>query len=181
MTKGTQQSADVSVSGDGTERTGVIEILYVEDDPGFADLTVTCLQEEGANFSITTAADAQTGLECLTDDVDCVVSDYNMPGKNGLEFFESIRETYPGLPFILFTARAHETVVSGAQAGSAFDYLQKGGGIDTFSELADRIRDAVETQRVQDTRTQEPQRGEAGHQDCLSVNSRQLSNERKCD
>lgn len=178
MAKGTQQSADASVGDDGTD---VVEILYVEDDPGFADLTVTCLQDEGDNFSITTATDAEAGLERLSDDIACVVSDYNMPGKNGLEFLESVRETYPTLPFILFTARAHERVVSDAQDACAFDYLQKGGGIDTFSELADRIRDAVETQRVQDTRTQEPQRGEAGHQDCLSVNSRQLSNERKCD
>ena len=159
MLKGTQRSADASVGDDGTDRTGVIEILYVEDDPGFADLTVTCLQDEGDNFSITTAADAENGLERLSDDVDCVVSDYNMPGKNGLRFLESVRESYPTLPFILFTARAYERVVCDAQAASAFDYLQKGGGIDTFSELADRIRDAVETQRVQDTRTQEPHRG----------------------
>jgi PAS domain S-box-containing protein len=135
-----------------------VELLYVEDDPGFADLAVTCLDEEDDRFSITTATDAATGLQRLTDDIDCIVSDYNMPGMDGIEFLERVRETHPQLPFILFTGKGSEEVASEAISAGVTDYLQKEGGTDQFTVLANRITNAVERHRAQENLTRQNER-----------------------
>ncbi|MFB6130408.1 MAG: response regulator [Salinigranum sp.] len=101
-----------------------IRVLHVEDDPEFADLTATFLERENGQLGVATAASASEGLARIrSDDVDCVVSDYDMPGRNGIEFLESVREVRPGLPFILFTGKGSEEVASEAISAGVTDYL----------------------------------------------------------
>lgn len=149
MSKITQPDATRFRSG-VAEEPEQVRILYVEDDPAFAHLSVTCLEDENDRFSITTTTDAMTGLELLTEDIDCIVSDYNMPGMDGIEFLKSVRESHPTLPFILFTGRGSEEIASEAISAGVTDYLQKEVGIDQFTILANRIRNAVEKQQVQE-------------------------------
>lgn len=81
-----------------------IRVLHVDDNPDFADLTMAFLERESNSFDIETATSATDGLAAIENKKpDCIVSDYDMPGTNGLEFLETIRETYSDLPFILFT------------------------------------------------------------------------------
>jgi len=79
-------------------------------------------------------------------DVDCIVSDFDMPDQNGIEFLETVREEYPDLPFILYTGKGSEEVASDAISTGVTDYLQKESGTDHHSLLANRIRQAVEAQ-----------------------------------
>jgi PAS domain S-box-containing protein len=121
-----------------------IRILHVDDEPDFADLTETFLEQEDDRFTVETAASADDGLEELGDrPPDCIVSDYNMPGKDGLEFLQAVRDEYPNLPFILFTGRGTEEVASDAISAGATDYLRKGSGTGQYSLLANRILNAV--------------------------------------
>ena len=77
-------------------------ILHVDDEPGFADMTATFLEREDDRLDVQAATSAAAGLEILADtDVDCVVSDYDMPDRNGIQFLETVREEYGSLPFIL--------------------------------------------------------------------------------
>lgn len=142
MSRSTQHSADGPVTFD--KRTDTIEVLYVEDDPAFMDLCVTCLENGGGKFSITTAPDAMAALELLSDDIDCIVSDYNMPEMDGLEFLAAVRERHPDIPFILFTAKRSDTVGSETFTASATEHLRKGGGTETFNTLTTCIRKAAE-------------------------------------
>ena len=122
-----------------------IRILHVDDDPSFADLTATFLEREGESFVVETAASAGEGIDRLAEgDFDCVVSDYDMPGKNGIEFLESVRNEYADVPFILFTGKGSEEVASDAISAGVTDYLQKEGGSDQYAILANRIRNVVE-------------------------------------
>ena len=124
--------------------TAEIRILYVEDDPEFADATATFLEREDARFDVETAPDADRGFERLTEaDVDCVVSDFDMPGDNGLELLEEVRRQYPDLPFILFTGKGNEEVASEAISAGVTDYLQKQPGPGQYAVLANRIDHAV--------------------------------------
>ncbi len=43
----------------------------------------------------------------------CVVSDYDMPGENAPEFLETVRETTPRLPFLVYTGEATLVVDTG--------------------------------------------------------------------
>lgn len=124
-----------------------ISVLHVEDDPTFADLTATFLRREDDRFSVKTAADASEGFDRLADEgFDCIVSDYDMPGKNGIEFLKGVREIHPDLPFILFTGKGSEEVASDAISAGATDYMQKGGA-DQYALLANRIQNIVEQYR----------------------------------
>jgi CheY-like chemotaxis protein len=80
------------------------QILHVDDEPDFADLAATFLERIDENFAVETATSAQDGLEIIeTQPPDCIVSDYNMPGMNGIEFLQAVREQHPDIPFILLS------------------------------------------------------------------------------
>jgi CheY-like chemotaxis protein len=131
-----------------SEAVELIEVLHVEDEPDFADLTATFLEREDDQFTVETASTAGDGLERIDDRrPDCVVSDYNMPGMNGLEFLRAVRERYPDLPFILFTGKGSEAIASDAISAGVTDYLQKHSSTEQYELLADRIRNAVRTRR----------------------------------
>ena len=130
----------------GNER---IRVLHVDDDPQFTDLTATLLERDDDRFVIETATSAGEGLEMIEDGhPDCVVSDYNMPGMDGLELLEAIRDEHPDLPFILFTGKGSESVASDAISAGVTDYLQKASGTERYELLANRIRNAVQSRRT---------------------------------
>ncbi|MXR40709.1 GAF domain-containing protein [Halobaculum sp. WSA2] len=126
-----------------------IHVLHVDDDPDFAELVAEMLEREGKCISVETATSAAEGLDRLAaTEFDCVVSDYQMPGQNGIEFLETVREDRSDLPFILYTGKGSEEVASDAISAGATDYLQKGDGIDQYRLLANRIQNAVEQYRA---------------------------------
>jgi len=126
----------------------VIRVLHVDDEPDVADLTGTYLERQNSRLSVETATSAEDGLDQLSADIDCVVSDYDMPGLNGIEFLDSVRQQYPDLPFILFTGKGSEEVASDAISAGVTDYLQKGAGTEQYELLANRITNAVEQTRA---------------------------------
>ncbi|PSQ12972.1 hypothetical protein BRC98_02360 [Halobacteriales archaeon QS_7_68_65] len=88
---------------------GAVRVLLVDDEPDFAELVADFLERENDQFTVVTATSASEGHDRLAEEnPDCVVSDYEMPDRNGIEFLEAIREEYPDLPFILFTGRGSE-------------------------------------------------------------------------
>jgi len=127
-----------------------IQILHVDDESPFLDLTAEFLSEEDDRFEITTETSPANGLDRLdTEAFDCVVSDYQMPSTTGIEFLEAVRESHPSLPFILFTGEGSETVASDAITAGATDYLQKRTGTEQYRLLANRVLNAVESYQTQ--------------------------------
>lgn len=125
-----------------------IRVLHVDDDPAFTDLTATVLEREDSRIAVQTANSPGDGMEMLTGtDVDCIVSDYEMPRQNGIEFLEAVRGDYPDLPFILYTGKGSEEVASEAITSGVTDYLQKEVGTEQYTILANRITNAVEQYR----------------------------------
>ncbi|MFC6988619.1 PAS domain S-box protein [Haloplanus sp. GCM10025708] len=125
-----------------------IRVLHVDDEPAFADMVAQFLQREDGRIDVDTATSATAGLDRLEEtDVDCVVSDYEMPAQNGIEFLEAVRESHSDLPFILFTGKGSEEIASDAISAGVTDYLQKKGGTSQYALLAHRIENAVEQYR----------------------------------
>lgn len=130
--------------------TETIRVLHVDDEREFTSLTATLLEREDERIRVQTATGPEGGLETLAEnEIDCIVSDYDMPGRNGVEFLDAVRAEYPDLPFILFTGKGSEEVASEAISAGVSDYLQKEGGTDQYTVLANRITNAVAAARSQ--------------------------------
>jgi signal transduction histidine kinase len=133
------------MSATGSGRDTPIRILHVDDEQEFGELVQAFLQREDDDFEIITESSAPDGLARLhSDDLDCIVSDHDMPEMNGLEFLESVRGSYPEMPFILFTGKGSEEVASEAISKGVTDYLQKGGSKEQYEVLANLIRNSLE-------------------------------------
>ncbi|QLH76958.1 response regulator [Halosimplex rubrum] len=127
-----------------------IRILHVDDEPDFAEMAADFLEGENERFDIETATTAADALATLDErSVDCIVSDYEMPGMHGIEFLERVRADHPDLPFILYTGKGSEEVASDAISAGVTDYLQKETGTDQYTILANRIANAVERARAE--------------------------------
>ncbi len=130
--------------------TDDICVLHVDDEPGFADLTAEYLERKDEGLTVETVTSAEDAGDRIAEGrVDCVVSDYDMPGMSGIEFLEDVRVEYPDLPFVLFTGKGSEEVASEAVSAGVTDYLQKEGTSDQYAVLANRVRNAVERHRAE--------------------------------
>jgi DNA-binding response OmpR family regulator len=113
-----------------------MRILVVEDETAIADFVQRGLEAEG--YSVTCAYDGlDAERQALGSDVDLVVLDLMLPGRDGLSVLARIRDRKPSLPVVVLTARdAVEDKVAGLDGG-ATDYVTKPF---SFDELTARIR-----------------------------------------
>ena len=136
-----------TIMGNNTE---TIEVLHVDDDPAMVETTAAFLERSLSNLTIQTELSPERAIERVRDEsFDCIISDYEMPGLDGLEFFEKVREDDPRIPFILFTGKGSEEIASQALNTGMTGYFQKGGG-DQLRRLANRVRQAVTERRTQE-------------------------------
>lgn len=99
-------------------------VLIVEDEPKMRRVLELQLAEEG--FHARTAADAETGLQLLGKEAfDVVVTDFKLPGMNGLEFLHAVKRVNADLPVVMMTAYGTvENAVDAMKAGAS-DYVLK--------------------------------------------------------
>ncbi len=117
--------------------------------------------------------DPTAALETVAEEKpDVFITDIRMPGKSGMDVLAELKQAYPDLPVIVFTAYASvETAVEAIKAG-AFDYIVKPFTIDSFRVVLDR---ALDRQRLQ--RENQELRAQLSHSfklDCIIGSSPQM-------
>lgn len=128
--------------------TDTIRVLYVDDDP--ISLRVHGSQiEEHDRLTVVTESTVEAGLDCLSDDdIDCVLSDLDMPDRDGLDFLEAVRATDPHLPFILFSGTDESETVETALSTDATDFIPKSICSLSYQLVTSRIINTVDHHRA---------------------------------
>jgi|LAHT01.1.fsa_nt_gb DNA-binding response OmpR family regulator len=129
----------------------MISLLYIDDEPDLLELGKRFLQRE-EDFSVDTLDSATLALKRIHEErYDAIVSDYMMPGMDGISLLKEIRKDGDDVPFIMFTGRGREEVVIEAFTSGATFYIQKGGDpLAQFAELSHKIRQAVDKRRAEE-------------------------------
>ena len=127
----------------------MIAVLYVDDEPVLLELGKHFLERSG-QFSIDIVSSAPAALAMMkSKDYDAIISDYQMPEMDGIEFLKKVRTSGNTIPFILFTGRGREEVAIQALNEGADFYVQKGGEpLAQFTDLEHKIRQAVQYRRA---------------------------------
>lgn len=113
-----------------------MRVLLIADEPALADLLRRKLEAEG--YAVTCASDGIEGeRRALADDVNLVVLDQLVPGRNGLDVLMFVRQRKPALPIIVVSARAEVADRIEALNAGAIDFLAKPFWPD---ELTARVR-----------------------------------------
>jgi DNA-binding response OmpR family regulator len=99
-------------------------ILVLEDDPLFAETLQDWLEEEG--YRVEAVHDPHSAFErCYSQHFDLYLFDINLPFQNGLETFDSLRQSGDTTPVIFLTSREDRaSLLEGFELG-ADDYLKK--------------------------------------------------------
>jgi PAS domain S-box-containing protein len=129
---------------------GAIDVLHVDDDPSVLDLAEAYFEREFDAAAVTSVTDPEAALDRLDgDSFDCIVSDYDMPEMDGLEFFEAIPERHRKIPFVLYTGKGSEEIASQALNVGVTGYFQKGGP-EQLRRLANRVDQAADEYRTKE-------------------------------
>lgn len=125
----------------------------VDDDRGFLDQSNIFLQKILDQVDVKTSINVEEALKKLEEEeFDAIVSDYQMPKNDGLEFLEILRkEKNSDIPFIMFTGKGREDVAMDALNLEANRYLQKGGDPRSqYGLLAETVKQEIERKRSEE-------------------------------
>jgi PAS domain S-box-containing protein len=128
----------------------MITVLHVDDEPALMDVTKHFLERD-STICVTTTTSVRDAIETLKSSTfDAIISDYEMPEQDGIEFLKIVREGGNDTPFIIFTGRGREQAVIEALNNGADFYLQKGGDPQSqFAELKNMVRQLVQRKQVE--------------------------------
>ena len=112
-------------------------VLVVDDEVNARNALTELLRDEG--YTVDAAADGFKALGKIADFApDLVLTDLKMPGMDGIQLLEKIRESDPELPVVMMTAFGEvETAVSAMRSG-ARDYLSKPVNVGELSVIVGR-------------------------------------------
>jgi len=115
-----------------------VRVLVADDSSTMRKIIIRSLQAVG----VPSAVEASDGNEAIQVFVpgqfDLVLTDWNMPGKSGLEVIKEIRAKDAKVPIIMITTEAEKSrVIQAIQAGVS-DYLVKPFTSDTLREKLEK-------------------------------------------
>ncbi|MEP4485997.1 response regulator transcription factor [Marinobacter alexandrii] len=104
-----------------------MKILIVDDHALFRDGLSLLLRTLAEDVVVIEAIDSISAFEVLSDhpDLDFVLLDLNIPGKDGFSILETMNKEYPTVPVAVLSASARQEDVDRVMATSAVGYIHK--------------------------------------------------------
>ena len=125
----------------------VIRVLHIDDDDN-VQMFLKVFIEGDKGIKVTQVQEAKDAIQLIeTGAYDCLVSDYDMPGMDGITLASRVREI-SNIPIIIYTGRGSEEIAERAFAAGIDDYIRKENEPAHYQLVAKRIRQAVERRRV---------------------------------
>ncbi len=116
-------------------------ILLVDDDLHILDVLEEILNSFG--YKVIPMPDAESALSAIREgaNVDLVITDYRMPGMNGIEFITVLRQVLPSVPAIMLTGYSSVEIYLKSLNLGVFEHLNKPVKV---KELDRIVRSALE-------------------------------------
>jgi len=130
----------------------VSRILVVDDEEGIRRSLAGILSDEGIDVTVTSEGEEALSVLKQRGDVDLVLLDIAMPGRDGLEILEEIGQTWPNLPVVMMSGHGNiETAVRATKLG-AYNFIEKPISIEkllvTLDNALDRSRLEEENRKL---------------------------------
>ncbi len=128
-------------------------VLVVEDNETMREGLEITLSRMGLDVS--SATEPEYGLELAGKrEFDLLVTDYKMPGMNGLELFRAVKTLQPGIDAVLITAFGSVELAVEAMREGAADFITKPFGSDELKVKVEKVL-AARAQRKEHSRLAE--------------------------
>ena len=118
-------------------------LLLVED----SDFLGTQLQDalRGYNFTVDVVSTAREAEQHVArNEVDCVVTNYDLPDETGIKLAEDLPDT---LPVLLLTTTELESIATEALEAGVTDFVHKDNIVGEMNIVANRVSVAVRAGR----------------------------------
>ena len=126
------------------EDNNKVRVLHVDDSEQDHELTRYNIKRLAGDLEIDWAESGGAALDKLgSSHYSCVLSDFQMPEMNGLEFLAALRKTGIQTPFIFLTGQGNEEVAAEALRAGADDYFTKDAFFAHYERLVNSIRRLV--------------------------------------
>ena len=118
------------------------KILIVDDEKPLRDMLAKWF---GRSYDCLTAPDAELAMNAVREnrDLALIITDFKMPGKDGLAFAREAKAVRSDLPVIILTAHADVNLVIEAMRNGVDDFFQK--PVTDLGQLELRIQKALKT------------------------------------
>ena len=126
-----------------------LNILHLEDEPDFAELVRSLLEQGGVQADVRRVGDRTAFAQALeAGGFDLIISDYHLPSFTGLEAMALAKKKFPHTPFILVSGTIGEQAAIESLKAGATDYVLK----QQPDRLPSAVRRAVqEAERARET------------------------------
>lgn len=134
----------------------MIRVLILEDDPMVAEFNKRYLEQiEGFQLQAVVSSVDEALAILDRQEIDLILLDIFMPGRNGLDLLSEIREKGEGVDVILITAASDIQSVKKALRYGAVDYLIKPFEFERFRAALSAYREEVQFMKELETLSQE--------------------------
>lgn len=128
-----------------------IQVLVIDDDASILGIVSEVLEDDG--YKVSTAGSGEDAIELLRDNqYSLILSDIRLPGINGVEVLNHVKQEYPRTQVIMITSHASLDTSIDAIKHGAYDYLLK--PFDDLSLISNAAKRAIDAHSLEVERSQ---------------------------